>query len=1408
MLLKWLLDTASAHDDQSTQLGELVAAYKAVSQGNDAPPALASLLGLRPDSVSLRALVMLHPCWTPPEWASLAEMAWNLMRRESDGTDGDIRQHSIFLITKASEIIPDHLAVIIRQDLTSAIPATRLSAVHKLNTIYAHRYQLGDIESIADPSKPSFHFPSVTTTAAPTEIGSATWVPPADLQDAALNQFGKTLPLDVRRRLLDLGWSDDPTLKTAGDERYQVPISDVPLSFLDEARDRAKQQTLKLDDKDGKGHKGTHGRKLSTSSNGSDRHLGRRRAVVPPIISDLLFEHASDLLKDDAAGISGATADMIHAIQREDASALLRPFFSKLDTPHLATALSQLSSVIGPHCTPSFAYTAMNAIVGHLRHTLRQERQGRSYIHHAACLAIVAKLIPHVPAISLREIRKNRAEQALLPGTVYEDGTGFRFFPSWDPATADVGVQTAQLDILLQLLIANPRDAYLIKRILVNLNVDESISDIQFARAWNTVLVQLFSIIQRIYNDRSELEHFLQITARCIAAHADNLTVVAGSMRLIMLCSARFRRLFAAVGMSACGRSMFHAYTHGNTAVRDAVFYALRSIYRIHSDTSVYQFVTCLADTLVSTSTDPSEDIDAAALHDLLSCLSTPDGPSSGVASGLRGLNDKEELATQVQMLSGPELALSDIGKDRAERQASKIAAIVAGSADKLVFPLPNIVRLFFTAIAVNPPAHRAVALLGILARMIRSVRDIESKGLVKEGVEALGRLVRDKQVDTEAANAAYGGPTPGPGGNDWQAARQAYLDLVSAFLQTGGQVGGQDMKVVLGILDDVARHPMADTGVGNAFVDAYAEHHLMSTTILPKPQVQALHDLAPIFARHVANLDWTKLLLALARMVGQPQHRSDVSLLQYIESAYIGPAMQYVANPSTSIKTGFGPALVKLVTCCIAAQGDTLRQLEDLPATASLLLTFVGPFVGSFELDRINNASEANVWIRLLDWTVRSALPPKTYDETTSAERAAMFILGLQVIKVIMIRGGDALSGVAGLWSYISSRLVMLFADLSLRSPIRQEDDVAFTTIEWAMWTVYEFAVMYRSPLLIDLRPYILEAIQSMPVAQTHDNVFDRSLSSQILVDPPSPLPPDSSESARPRLSPRAPSYGSRRRSRYGSASPDHSFDRSFPFLQPGSTEGVSSGQSPLSSPVPPAGSPTPRLSLAPRATPIIDTARRSSAAIGVRSSPRGRDTAARVKIDDTPGVADGPAGGERTAPPSPSPSPSPSPRPPNVGRLIAPGIRNRFPSSAPLRNVYMASTDADSEAASTGLGIFGNTRPFKGRIKPDEKGRTAGDTRKGGAIVHLLGAPTQMLVAPGMPTHTTGSTNPSGGREGDYARYRMKQEAVKRRTELARRRVELVMGVGTDVAHQEYEEVDTRQWNDAGALVSVPAK
>ncbi|AUB27882.1 hypothetical protein CKF44_01613 [Cryptococcus neoformans] len=1208
-------------------------------------------------------LVLAHDSLSTQDWETILPFLWAWY-----GTKASATREIGFLLEKCAEMIPAQLRSIIISDLTSTNAEVRCQALHNIFALFAWRNQILSQPILTSRRGPLFHFPNKTLEFVPTEIGSSEWVSPQDVQDTQLQKFGQTLPLELRQRLNELGWSDEDELKGNSDWE-QTPVSSLPgLAF---------QSDGNLINGDTSGRPSSPMRSLvrkgSSASAGSSSNK-KRKAIFAPLFVNMTYDQMTILAGEVDGPISATSLEVVRLLQRDDVISFLRPFTERMKNQFL-NAMERLDRVTN-FLTPGFAYSAINAIVGYLKTSLKTNADVEYW---DIALASVVRLVSSVSEISLRDIRKNKAEHVLLPASIHEEDGGFKIHAPW--RRGQRGVQTAQLLILNEILKANPREVYLVKKMLHSLPIQSSINHLPFARAWLVLVLTLFSFVNRNYNDRAELRQFLSNVGAILLLHGQSdLVIVAHAMRIFSLCSARFRRVFSSMGFPTIMRPVYETYAAGNAAIKDSIEYAAKSFYRIHEEVFVYQTCVVIAD----------GGYDAKAVYALLSSLSHENTVSSGMTSGIRGSNDKEETDALVQMVSGPEITFAEIGKEAAERQAIKLASITLE--DKL-FPKENIVRLFVTAIASNPATTCAANFLRLLSALVPKMNDPVSKDLLSEGVEALGSVIIKGKTGDEAAKSAFH-PGADDSEADWTRARREYVFLVESFAKAGGHLGTSTTRRTLDmVLDLLKKQPESVGPSASSIVGELAKTRLASGRPTP-----FLREIAPIFRAFISVVDFSGVLDSISVLIRQSNYNLDEEITHIIVHDYVEPAVKLLASASKDSLAFIVPlrsSAVKLLSVTVFLQGDALGALERHHASANLLASVVMPLCLLLEPPREIDRQDiySSLWIRLLQYVLKGPIEEGDHNPKSSSASvyhprsiAASTVLVVQIVKIVLIRAPGSISRVKGLWAYVAQRILQIVDGGNARFMDSQRS-LSPRVVDWLMWSVFELVALHPSALHIEFQARIHQALAMINKQATYTS------------HPSSPaLDPTLSPSTSPQYYPVRTRLSSNRSSSF------------IGHARSSSNVGLDH-------------------------TPFASPDRLTTANLAV--------TPSRNRINSN------------ISSPSHSPSPLSSPlvRPHGVGPEVE-VIHSRSPSQGKIAGLSPAGAARPSFVALSArrasrpvFEAFSSAYPTKNRF-PSSASITDLDNsseKAGGAVMHLLGAPNQVLSATSSGFPTLSLTNSS---------------------------------------------------------------
>jgi hypothetical protein len=1010
-------------------------------------------------------LVLIQGTLTSDDWMLLLSPLWMSLG------DADATPASAFLLMKCAEKNPGAVQEMIMADLDHSDPAIRYGALRKLAKLYGWRYQILSQKTNTDRRGPTFHFTMQNLVYVATEIGLPQWIQPQEVQDAALQKFGNTLPLELRQRLMELGWNEDDEMVGKSDWEH-LPISSLPSLQLqaDEETNTRSPSPIRLN-------------RSSSTGSGHSISIKRRKPLFAPSLTALVGTQAL-ILTDEKDPISAMTSrELIKLFQRDDASGLFRILGEgfESDLQHTLTLIRAGATTT----TPGFAYAATNALVGHARAAVRSGAPFPAYVDVLTTIAITMR---GLSGISLRDIRKNRSEHVLLPASIHEDEGGYKLHAPWREGA--VGAQTAQVLILAGILRNNPRDVYLIKKMLSNLQIQSSIHSLSFSRAWLLLIIHMFSTANRNYNDRAELRHFLSNVSAILRQHGrDDLLVVAHAMRVFMLCSARFRRVYASVGFQSTMGAIFETYSSDNPAIKDCIEYAMRSFYRIHGVSFVH--LACV--TISESPADPH------MLYDLLASLSVKNSPSSGVSSGIRDMNRKEEIDALVHTISGPELAFSEIGTAAAERHASKVASV---NFEETVFPKPNIIKLFNTVIAASPASTRAIRFLDLLAGMVPFIQDDASRSLLQDSVEALGRIVV-KGRNSDDATLRGLAPQAEDKETDWIGTKSAYIAFVDAYARSGGRLSNTAVKRILQLVPELLKNHASTTGsTASSIIGSLAKTYLSST----RPAI-FLRDIAPTFRTFMTAVDFSGLLDQITELIENASFDLDIETTSVIIDHYVRPSVQVLGSASEDNMAFLLPlrsSTVRLLSAAVFLRGDAWVAVEQTIPTAGLLASVILPFSLLLEppkqVDR--DSIYSDLWIRMLHFVLsKSNATAAIKSNQSNSMLAARQVLVFQIIKIICVRAPDTIASNRALWLYLADRLEQMTdeADDRLVAPNSRQTP---RIVEWMRWTLYELLALHRSPLMISFRHKIqlalsdIESRSSRPPSPINDRTRGSSLS------------------------------------------------------------------------------------------------------------------------------------------------------------------------------------------------------------------------------------------------------------------------------------------------------------------------
>ena len=316
--------------------------------------------------------------------------------------------------------------------MASSDDTTRLEAVRKIGVLTNWRFQITTQNFIADRSHRPFKLARPPLPFIATDIGSPFYVPSADPQET---RDPDDVPLELRRRLAELGWTDeegviiDPRneliktpfsiLPVAQWDRQEVGTTDIvggptsPLGTPQQARNlRAQREQAQQAAEDVQGLL-----RRSSSAGGVASGVRRRAVFVPPLT--LVFPRLCTLTADPDFAVAAAARTTLLDLMRNDPALLTRPALDLLageghDVPRAVTALTALLHVRRA-LPPPAAHNIFNNLAGLLKLLARAEAQPDALADFGLIMPVLARLAPQVSALSMREIRRAKIDHFIVP---------------------------------------------------------------------------------------------------------------------------------------------------------------------------------------------------------------------------------------------------------------------------------------------------------------------------------------------------------------------------------------------------------------------------------------------------------------------------------------------------------------------------------------------------------------------------------------------------------------------------------------------------------------------------------------------------------------------------------------------------------------------------------------------------------------------------------------------------------------------------------------------------------------------------------------------------------------------------------------------------------------------------------
>ena len=404
------------------------------------------------------------------------------------------------------------------------------------------------------------------------DIGSSQFIKE---QDGAAKDNKSTLPLELRRRLLEIGWDDeegplDQSLEWATTPMSLIPSMDLAKVDSDDTLPVGIQR-LVYDTTS----KPTEREAPMARQSTTDGAVKRRPVLITSLLS--IFPRLVSLALDPDFVVANASRNLLLELMRDDPASLSRPLLSAMTggEDEMSSAISTLREFthISHRLPPATAHFVFTHLAGYLKFAARQMETVDALHGFAYTVPILSKLVSQVSGMVMREVRKAKLEVFLIPN-----------LSLWFPPTAPVSpmfpqslgstrdpftvapklrwitmIRAAQNAIFLSMLKKSPQDVHAIRKNLEGFSLpgDDHIGptdlvdfipeqkgaksgetknpvvnglSLVLSRSYLLLVAQIFRSMSRHMNNREEFSLLVDGINRILLVHGDDLGVVTRAM--------------------------------------------------------------------------------------------------------------------------------------------------------------------------------------------------------------------------------------------------------------------------------------------------------------------------------------------------------------------------------------------------------------------------------------------------------------------------------------------------------------------------------------------------------------------------------------------------------------------------------------------------------------------------------------------------------------------------------------------------------------------------------------------------------------------------------------------------------------------------------------------------------------
>ncbi|CAG7849750.1 SubName: Full=Uncharacterized protein {ECO:0000313/EMBL:CCA73209.1} [Serendipita indica DSM 11827] len=915
----------------------------------------------RPALAIFKLLVAVSGILHSEHFVELGPILWS---QHLDGADPSALGSVAYLIMQSAEKgRKSSVARAIYQDLNSDSESVQAKAIDRIARLFSWRYQILTQTILTDRShRRPFKGARQPLSFVPTDIGSIHFIPDRS-HTVDRVQFASTLPSDIRRRLIELGWDKDETSIDRNPAKDMAPLSVAPSDRLTVQGGPA--PLIEVNDSTTKGL-------LRRKSSGGGQGGNKKKPVFVPELAALLAV-VLKLSTSSNLELSNSARNLLLEVLRDDPGIFARPHLEHLlDDPRAILQLDE-SMHLQARMPAALSHLIFNHFAGVLKHLARVQSLENPLVLYAYSMPSIAHTAAHVSGISIRELKRAKLDQimlpsgslwftdSMLPGPMFPRGlagpaTPFELLPP--SLVAITMVRTAQNMMLTNLLKRDSKEVHTIRKMFTNFTLPALTKEVGFAekqqisrflpldasalslkpltndevnvrlislalaRSHLVLVAQIFRCLSPQTNDVQEVFQLLDTVNQILIAHGGDTGIVSHAMIAYMLAMARFRRLFSSNGgfvliMPAVWKTYCDS-EGGSKAIRGAIEYAANRFNAIHTDTFIFQAVDAAASMVAHPSLLAPESF-ARNVATLISSLGASFRGEIN-AGGIQNATRSDERDAMLTRLNEPEVLIS-----AAEGQGN-MSAMVDEFGGR-VFSQENVARLLLTVIADDPTIVRAENFLKLFRFITPSLYDnsMQARTVIREGIDALGRTVFARswtpRTEVRAAQGESGANVPdmrstqptaefssarllakATAPSSLHSMRQDYLQLIVAYTKAGGQLPTDVARRAVEMVKSILREsPSSITNNVAMFLREFADSSLLKPgkAVTSQEAIALLGEIPVLVHQYGLAVDFSGIFEVLTRMCSEDRFIADHGFNRMVVSGFFRAGFNSVESAS-----------------------------------------------------------------------------------------------------------------------------------------------------------------------------------------------------------------------------------------------------------------------------------------------------------------------------------------------------------------------------------------------------------------------------------------------------------------------------------------------------------------------------